>query len=346
MMKRLSAILWLPLIAAFVLGCPTESDENDDPPGFYDDFHNYPIGRTDPNGLLTIQNSANAKVLLFTDSVAPANYIGTVEGLNSVKVKLPEEKFYTIVAVDQANYEEKKEQASQYSDLTYYSNRQPFVMSVRPDSMYGAGKWIIKNSTNYWVSMRKVDGSGGNWAVVAPNALRTEVPIEIGKNYDFTPHFYKELKHNGKIIAVAESDVISGSDTVATTEQRPTFTTTIGSDITPPSPNLKPAIVFVNNCDKSVRAYSGTQNQLSPGGSPGEDFVVASGDEQIFTQGIPVGSSTNAINFDSLSWSERKWVSQDIPMQKDKVYRIVLAGNSANGYTTTVTEEDASTYFE
>jgi hypothetical protein len=345
-MKRLTMVAWLPLLAALLvfLSCPTEGGGDDDPPGPYDEFYNYPDGRTDPGGLLTIQNSATAKALLFTDSVAAANYIGTVEGLSSVKVKLPEEKFYTIVAVDEANFKEKQAQASQYSDLTYYSNRQPFVMSVRPDSMYGAGKWIIKNSTSYWVSMRKVDGSGGNWAVVAPNALRTEVPIEVGKNYDYTPHFFKELKHNGKVIAVVESDQVSASDTVTTTEQRTTFTTTIGSDVLPPSANLNPAILFVNNGDKSVRVYSGLQGQLSPGGEPGEDFVVGSGDEQIFTQGISVGSKTNAINFESLSWSSRVYVSDDITMEKDKVYRIVLSGNSS-GYSTTVTVEDASEYF-
>jgi hypothetical protein len=350
-MKRSIIAVWLPLIAAslVLLSCQNPTDDPEEEiPELYKDFHNYPNGRSDGNGLLTIQNSANSKVLLFTDSVAAANYIGTAEGLNSIKVKLPEEKFYTIVAVDKTLYEEKREQASQFSDLTYYSNRQAYAMTVRPDDMYGAGKWIITNTTDYWVSMRKVEGSGGNWAVVAPKALRTEVPIPIGTNFDYIPHFYKELKHNGKVIALVESDMVSGANTVTTSEQYPTFNTNIGSNLNPPSANLNPAIYLTNSSDKSVRVYSGQNNQLSPSGQPGLDFVMGSGWDQMFTDGISPGSNTNAINFEALGWDPpRVWVTENMVMQKDKVYRIVLSGNNGTqGYSTTVTEADASEYFD
>jgi len=63
------------------------------------------------NGTLTISNSVATPVLLFTSDVSPENYIGTVGSLSSVKVKLPEQKLYTIVAVDKANWQEKGEQA-------------------------------------------------------------------------------------------------------------------------------------------------------------------------------------------------------------------------------------------
>jgi hypothetical protein len=353
-MKRSIFARWLPLVAALLVVVSCDGIFNDDDgdgggdqiPEVYKEFYNYPAGRSNTNGLLTIKNSANAKVLLFTDSVSASNYVGTVEGLNSIKVKLPEEKFYTIVAVDKANYEDKKEQASQFSDLTYYSNRQPYEMTVRPDDMYGAGKWIISNTTDYWVSMRKVDGSGGNWAVVAPKALRTEVPIPIGSNFDFIPHFYKELKHNGKVIALVESDAISEANTVTTSEQYPTFNTSIGNTLQPPSPNLNPAIFLTNSSDKTVRVYSGQNNQLSPSGQPGLDFAMGSGWDQMFTDGISPGSNTNAINFAALGWEPpRVYVSQDVTMQKDKVYRIVLSGNSTQGYSTSVQEEDGSEYF-
>jgi hypothetical protein len=351
-MKRSTFVKWPVLIAAMLVlfSCPFNPSPDDDKktevPEQYKEFRNYPQGRTDTNGLLTIKNAANARVLLFTDSVSPANYIGIVEKLSSVKVKLPDEKFYTIVAVDQENYEDKGAQASQFSDLTYYSNRQPYVMTVSPTDMYGAGKWIITNSTDYWVAMNKVDGSGGNWAVVAPKALRTEVPIPIGTNFDYIPHFYKELKHDGKVIALVESDVISGADTVTTSEAHPNFNTNIGSNLNPPSPNLNPAIFLTNSCDKSVRVYLGQNTQLSPSGQPGVDFAMGSGWDQMFTDGISPGTSTKSVNFGALGWDPpRQYVAQEITMQKDKVYRIVFSGNATTGYSSTVEEEEASEYF-
>jgi hypothetical protein len=354
-MKRLTLALWLPLMAAslVLLSCDDFFNNNDgddkkeeDIPVLYKDFYKYPAGKVDTNGLLTIKNSVNSRVLLFTDSVSGPNYIGTVEGLGSVKVKLSEEKFYTIVAVDKTNYEEKKEQASQFSDFTFYSNRQPYLMTVSPTDMSGAGTWIITNATSYWVAMNKTDQSGGNWAVVAPNAVRTEIPIPIGQPLRYIPHFYKELKHNGKVIALVESDMIRGADTVTTTDDHPTFYTNIGQNLTPPSPNLQPAVYFTNSSDKSVEVFAGLQNKLSPGGQPGEDFVMGSGWDQMFTQGISAGISTKTINFMALGWDPpRVYVSQDMSMQKDKVYRIVLSGNIDQGYSTTVTEEDNSDYF-
>jgi hypothetical protein len=281
---------------------------------------------------------------LFTDSVDPANYIGTVEGLSSITVKLPEEKFYTIVAVSQENWEERGAQAGQYSNLTYYSNQQPYTTSVRPDEMFGAGEWVIANLSSWWVAMRKVDGSGGNWVVVAPNTLRTAVPVQIGTNYDYVPHFYKELKFNGKVIALVESDDINQANTVTTSTQYPTFNTSIGNNLSPKSTNLNPAVFLTNNSDKTFRVYTGINNQISPDGTPNNDFAMGSGWDQMFTSGFSAGINTNQINFGALG-IDRIYVSVSQIMAKDKVYRIVLSGNQTDGYQTTVTEQDADVYF-
>ncbi|MDR2071263.1 MAG: hypothetical protein LBP81_07620 [Treponema sp.] len=64
------------------------------------EFYNYPSGRVDPNGRLEIRNTVNSSTLLFNGTLEGGNYIGTIEPLSSVQVKLPEEKFYTILAVD------------------------------------------------------------------------------------------------------------------------------------------------------------------------------------------------------------------------------------------------------
>jgi len=330
-------------IGLLLIGCPTEEEESNIE-AQYEGFYNYPAGRTTGNGTLTIQNNSASPVLLFTSDVSPDNYIGTVGSLSSVKVKLPEEKFYTIVAVEKANWEEKGEQASQYSELSYYSNTQGYSVTVTPNSMFGGGEWIINNYTTYWVALKKSDLSG-NWDVVSPSAKRVKVPIQIAATFDYVPHYFKELKYNEKVIALVESDDEAAADTVVTTQERTSFTTNIGQGtIQPPGTDIKPAIYFTNLSDKTVRVYIGAQNQLSAIGVSGTDFALASGDTQMFTDGITEGTNTNSINFASIAWNPNKYVSQDMIMQKNKVYCIVL-NKSGETYSTTCEEEDASKYF-
>jgi hypothetical protein len=335
-------ILFMILIA----GCDLfpKPDPEDKVPEKYKGFYNYPVGRKDPAGTLKITNSVAQPVLLFTDSVAPANYIGTVDSLSTVKVRLPEQKFYTIVAVIKKTWEERGDQAEYFSDLAYYHNTQPYAMSVRPSDLYGAGKWIITNKTNYWVSFKKSDQSGTIYAVAAPQALRVVVPIPLDTTFDYIPHFYKELKYDGKVIALVESDDMSAADTVVTSNAQPTFNTEIGRDINPPGTSIKPAIFVRNSCDKTVRIYSGRNNQLSPSGMPGIDFALASGGTVMIT-GLEDGNNVNDINFDSTAWNERVYVTNNVPMVKDKVYRITLNGRPGVAYSTSVEEVDASTYF-
>jgi hypothetical protein len=346
-MKRFFApALFLTAAVLLLFSCDLSgNDGGGEVPELYKGFYNYPDGRKDANGLLTIKNSAASKVLLFTGSVEAANYIGTVEGLSSVKVKLPEEKFYTIVAVDQTNYEDKQAQAYQFSNLTYYSNLQPYSMSVSPSELFGAGKWILANRTSYWVALQKVDGSGDNWAVLAPNTLRAEIPIQIGRSFDYVPHFYKELKYQGKVIALVEYDDVRQADTVTTTTEVPTFNTSIGKDISLPNANLKPAVLLTNHSDKTVRVFVGQNNQLSPDGTDG-DFSIASGSSAMITSGIEAGvTHTTSINFYSPSWDVNEFVKDDITMRKNMVYQITLRGSQRDRYTTSVEEIPAEEYF-
>jgi hypothetical protein len=342
-----AVLLVAAMFTLTLAGCPPttgDGSRGDPKEAGYEDFYNYPAGRTDRNGTLTIQNNAASPVLLFTSNVSPESYIGTVGSLSSIKVKLSEEKFYTIVAVEKANWEEKGEQAAQYSELSYYSNTQGCSVTVSPNSMYGAGQWIINNYTNYWVALKKSDLSE-NYAVVAPTAKRVIVPIQIGNNYDYIPHYYKELKYSGKVIALVESDDQAASDTVVTTQERTSFTTNLGGlGSRQPPTDLKPAIYFTNSSDKTVRVYIGAQNQLSAIGVSGIDFALASGDTQMFTDGIAEGTSTSTINFNSTAWNPNKFVTQDMTMQKNKVYRIVFTKSGEN-YSTTCVEQDASDYF-
>jgi len=356
MKKILAKFLVLTLVVfVFATSCQVNVNPKDDPddpknkpaiPAPYTDFYNYPTGRADATGTLRIKSNNNATVLLFTSDVTPANYIGTVSNLDSIKVKLDTQKFWTIVAVDKKTWEEKKDQAERVSALTYYSNIQPYELTLSPGNTAGGGTWIINNPTNYWVALQKTDGSGEVYAVAAPRTQRVRVPIQLNTNIPYVPHFYKELKYEGQVIALSEYDDTRQGDILRVTSQNPTFTTDISKDITPPSANIKPAIFVSNSSDKTVQVYSGAQKQLSNGGGiPGEDFAVVSGVPEIFT-GLTAGDNVRAINFSAL-YQDRFYVTQDMAMQNNKVYKIFLEGSFTGGTQKTRVEEvDGDVFYQ
>jgi len=349
-MKKMLKISTLLLAAALVMGlalagCPTK-DENGENGGetnpIYNGFYNYPTGRVDVNGgRLTVNNAIASEVLLFTGTVDKDNYIGMVSSLGSVKIRLPEEKFYTIVAVQKANYEERQGQAAQFNSLTFYSNTQPYTVSVSPSNTFGGGNWVFNNNTNFWVQVKKADLSQ-NYAVIAPNAQRVTVPIGIGEIYDYFLYFSRELKYDGKVIALTEFTDRSQANTASVNTANPTYTTII-NNANVPSSNIKPAVMVKNNSSKTVRVfYANTQKT---NGSPGGDFVVVGGQSQLIS-GFEVNDSTASINFNALAWENNKYVpsSQSKQMLADKVYEITIP-NSEDASQITVTEVNASNYY-
>jgi len=332
-MKNLLKFSVLLLAAGLVLslaGCPTEDDgDESETPAVYRGFHNYPLGRQDTNGLLTIRNTVNSQALLFTNSVEGGNYIGTVDALGSINVRLSEQKFWTIVAVDKANYEERVNMASQYSTLTYYSNTQPFTVSVTPSNTSGNTTWTMNNNTSYWVQVRSAD-QNTTYAVLPPNALRVTIPINLGQTYPFIPLFSKELKYNGRVIALSETSDREQGDIATTTNALPTFTSTFSN--VPITSGIRPTVLLINNSGRTVEVFYSSARMTN--GAIGGEFVVLSGDSQLIG-GFEDGFSTQFINFSTVAWPTNKYVSQTIPMVNNKVYRVTLG---TNGDTTTVEE--------
>jgi hypothetical protein len=346
--------LALALVISLVLaGCDYWT--TDEIPAAYKGFYNDPTGRQKSTGTLQIRNTVAAPVLLFTSEVDPDNYIGTVGSLSSINVGLASEKFYTIVAVKKSEYEEKGNQAAQFSDLTYYSNTQPYSLAIQASEMGGAGQWIITNNTDYWVSFMKSDQSGAVYAVAAPRATRIIIPVAFNRSYDFIPHFYRQLKYNGNIVALVEFDDPAQQNTVFTDAEVPNNRTTIGgSGNINPTGDIKPSVLFTNSSDKNVRIYLGHNNQLTNGGMVGADFVVVSGRTFMFTntaddtvQKLETGISTSSINFEIPGQGDVSVSGETniMDMQNNKVYHVTLDGRVNIGYTTSVDEENASTYF-
>jgi hypothetical protein len=347
-----SLLCGLALAGALLGGCDSltggnekgtgePDDDPDDPKGVYEEFYNYPTGRVDGNGgRLAITNTVASKVLLFSGSVEPGSYIGTVGSLSSVTVKLPEEKFYTIVAVEKSAYDERQAQATQFNVLTYYSNSQGYEVSVSPLSSYGAGTWIINNKTDYWVQIKKTDMTG-NHAVIAPKAERVVVPVALSTAYDYFVYFSKELKYNNKVVALVETTDRSLANTAQVTDASEPYTSNITA-VDVPSIDLKPAVMVKNNSNKSVRVYYAQQQKTNGGISA--DFVVTGGHSELIS-GFEINDNTSSINFAALAWNENKYVPVEIIMQAGMVYEIVIP-KSENAAEITVTETDGSEYYK
>jgi hypothetical protein len=341
------------LVAGLVLGLTGCSMGNDgkgnggdgNTPEWATGFYNYPTGRVDQNnGRLTITNSIASEVLLFEGSVDKDNYIGTVGSLSSVRVRLPEEKFYTIIAVDKANYAERRAQAAQFNSLTYYSNTQPYTVSVRPSSTWGGGNWVFNNNTNYWVQVKKTDLSQ-NYAVIAPGALRVTIPIEIGAIYDYFLYFSRELKYNGRTIALVDFTDRSQANTASVENSSTPFLTPI-YNANVPTNSIKPAVMVINNSTQTVRVYR--SNTQMTNGNPGGDFVVVGGQRQLIT-GFEISDTTMTINFSGVAWEYPKYVpsGQSMTMAANKVYEITIpTGNDPDASGITVVEVDASKYYQ
>jgi len=342
MILTMAVALIFSLILAGCSDDATDDDKKDQPNPIYAGFYNYPTGRVDVNsGRLTINNAIADEVLLFEGKVDKDNYIGTVSSLGSVKIKLPDEKFYTIIAIQKANYEERQAQAAQFNSLTYYSNTQPYTISVSPSTTWGGGNWVFNNNTNYWVQVKKADLSQ-NYAVIQPNAQRVTVPIGVGEIYDYFLYFSRELKYEGKVIALVDFTDRSQANTASVNASNPTFTTTINNTAVPSS-NIKPAVMVKNNSSKTVRVYYA--NTQKTNGAPGGDFVVVGGQSQLVS-GFEINDDTKTISFNALAWEQNKQVpaSASMPMLADKVYEITIPNNE-DASQITVVEAEASKYY-
>lgn len=363
-MKLIKRNFALALLAGAALsfgifaGCDNGSGGDEDngggTPAVYNGFYNYPIGRTDQNGRLSIKNNSNTEVLLFDGKVEKDCYLGTVNALSSANLKLSEEKFYSIVAVEKSNYEEKAAQASQTSYFTYYSNSTQYNVSVSTSASSGTATWMINNPTNFWAQFVSVSNSGQKYAVVAPKALRVAIPIQPDTLYDYNVVFSRDVRVNGKVIATVETTDYALSNTaVAIAANNYQFNTTVGSDFNPSS-TLKPCILIRNSMPSATVFVNKGSNQLNNGVASGDAaLVVPSGVSQIYV-GFEEGDNLNSINFENNSWTNtgfgNLWVSDDVVMEAGKVYTITLTGSTTGSVddrkAVLSKEEDVSTYFD
>lgn len=316
---------------SFVQNVFSQDSEETESESVYEDFVNYPKGKESAKGLLTLTNEANTAVLVFTDSVSGENYIGTIPSLSSINVALEAGKFYSIVTVSKDAYEMDQELAVQASVLVYYSDIQPYAVSVSPENMTGSATWIFNNHTNYWVSVEKIDSSGEAYAVIAPLAKQVCVPVQTNKNYDYRVVYKKQLKYNGNIIAISNKTSCVENDT-ASFMNLTTFTTDLYGDATNDNSDLAPTMKFINQTGKTLRVYNG-QVQLSDTGICSDDYTLASGISAFFT-GFTEGTSLSNLNIRNVAWSGNFYCSDtETKLQNGYVYIVTVRNSNSSSST-------------
>jgi len=347
--KVFAGIVILALVFGVLLsGCDDSPDDNNNntntTPEWATGFYNFPTGRVDNvEGRLTINNLLNSEVLLFYEKVDKDRYIGTVGSLGTVRVKMPEQNFYSIIAVQKSNYIERRGQAAQFHEMAYYSNTQAYTIAVSPSSFWGGAIWRFNNHTKYWVEVRKSDLTE-NYAVIQPDAKTVNVPIPIDQAFEYSLFFSRELKYNGMIIAKVETTTPMNMGLFQTSPSYLTHVTDISASGL--VPDTKPFVMVINNSSEGVRVfYSGS---IRTNGSPSGEFIVNSGQRALFSGFEPGDDSVN-LNFRSPNWGlNHRYVpeSQSMPMLKDKVYEITIpSGAQPVAADITVTQHDAVPYF-
>ncbi len=330
-MKRFNCLLTCSVMVAMLVclsGCSLLNGKDSYKGTVYEDFVNYPKGKQNAKGLLTLTNEANTSVLVFTDSVDGNNYIGTIPSLSSINVSLEPGKFYSIVTVSKDAYEMDQDLAVQSSVLVYYSDIQAYTVSVSPENLTGSATWVFNNHTSYWVSVEKIDSSGEAYAVIAPMAKQVCVPVQTNRNYDYRIVYKKQLKYNGNIIAISNKTSCIENDT-ASFMNLTTFTTDLYGDATNDNSDLSPTIKFVNQTGKTLRVYNG-QVQLTDTGICADDYTLASGISAFFT-GFTAGTSISNLNIRNVAWPSNYYCS-DTSTKLQNGYVYIVTVRSSGGY--------------
>jgi hypothetical protein len=344
--KRKEVMKKILFLTVFILigslsffSCPTD-DNGDDIPSVYKEFYNYPAGRVNSDGLLMITNDTASPMLLFHSQFTPSSYIGTVGGSASVNVQLPAVKFYSIIAVDKADYEANGVQASQCYRFAFYSDTPNIIVSSYGLTS-GDRQWVLNNNTSYWVKVEDIINNN-IYAILAPMQQMVTLPLSRGQYLSYTPVFMKELKYNGRTIALVEFADSAQSNTVSV-DNNAVYTTTFNSP-NAPAYNLHPAVVINNNSGRTLRIYKTKDVQLNNGA---DDFTIGSGVQGLVT-GFYENDDTADIYFWTAAWLNNgqdgfKQVSHSEIMQNNKVYQITV---SDDGNTITVEVKDASEVYE
>lgn len=326
MKRNLFLLLALSVLGFCLTGCQYFLEESDSASvtetidyGIYSEFENYPKGRQTSSGHLTLTNEVNDEVLVFTSSVSPSNYVGTIPAFSSINVALDSEKFYSIVTVTKSAYEKDSELAAQSTVLVYYSNTQSYKVSVSPENLTGSATWIFNNNTPYWASVENANDSGEIFAVISPYAKRVSVPVQTDTSYDYKVVYKKQLKYGKNVIALSNVTSMEENDTASFFNLK-TFTTNLNGTNTSSNYDLAPAVYFTNNTKKTVRVYNG-KVQLTDLGIVSDDYTLASGVSALFTN-FSEGTTASSLNIESIAWNENQYCLSATEFKKGYVYLI------------------------
>ena len=207
------------------------------------------------------------------------------------------------------------------------------------DHSTDSGTWVLHNNTDYYVQVKSSDLSQ-TYAELLPQVLNVSVPIVFDEIYDYILVFSRELKFNGIVIGIIEFMDPMQINIAHTTSASPTYITTITN---PGIFNINPAVLVINNSNRSIRVYYNSTQKTN--GVMDSDFIVVSGTRALLT-GFYIADNTSNINFRAITWGEdHRFVPVSITMEVNKVYEITIPV-SEEASAITVVEVDASDFYD
>lgn len=298
-MKKNVSLLILLMISLMIFSCDSLISGNKEGEGENSDSVFF---EQDSDGLLLVTNNSNEDLVLFYDSVRPANIIGGIRGLSTRhRVKLPESgKLYVIHAVKYSEYKSVEADAISglkivSSDLAY-SDPTNDTSCELGNSKYGGNCEIrFQNQTSYYIEVG--NGSANDedmFYTMRPNSTES-IFVDYDKNgYALYMILNLPIKKNGKIVGIQRQFVEDWADLIMPTTDTVTSVPISSVEIAAAKASYTEGYVkIINNYNRGFTVKNGSTQLYSTL----EHGVLASGNEEIYqltgsTEGKPYSQVT------------------------------------------------------
>lgn len=285
-MRKLWTLLMVLVMGLMVISCDslTEDKKDDTSSNTEDDST---LFEQNDAGLLLVTNNGSEDLVLFYDSVRPANLIGGIRGLATRhRVRLPESgKLYVVHAVRYSEYKAAK--GSEIGNLKVISSDLAYSDSTNETSCeLGNAKYTgncelsFQNQTQYYVEVG--NGSANDedlFYTMRPNSKESIFVDEIKNGYTLYMILNLPIKKNGKIVGIQRRFVEEWANMYQPTPSRVTPVVISSTEIAVAKATYTEGYVkIINNFNKGFNVNNGSTMLFSTL----EHGVLASGEEEIY----------------------------------------------------------------
>jgi len=281
-MKNLLKFAVLLLAAWLIFGIAgCDNDTTDDGETGVDIF------REKSDGKLITDNLGSEDLVLFWDSVRPANLLGGLPAnADNFKIKLPNSnRLYVIYAVKYSDYQGKS--ANEIltikvldSTLVYSDPSADTSCRIGDPKTGGTAQITFTNQTNYYIEVGESSaGDEDLFYVMTPNSTKDVFVQPKTAGYTLYMTLNLPMKKNGKITGVQRRFIDAWTDIIVPQVGVVRSVTISNALVTDISPNYREGYLrIVNNGGRGYRVINGDQPISSTLGFS----AISNGDEQVW----------------------------------------------------------------